>query len=214
MKVGRTCFCAVPHSAGMLGHQAGQHTDFSIILRVRDKVMMSHDAYTSWTSRLITVASLQRLKMEALIPVPADCEVRSVLKWSNAQSIAPIEIHRQLCRVYGHTRPNWQHFSCRSLAGRSLIIIHPIAWNSHQVIWLGNELARSRSWLLVSAVGACVVQNMERRVQMCLDVRGRYFQHILWGTSQRYPAILDILHYDLRNLRAYCTYLLLLLNAK
>ncbi|PNF28924.1 hypothetical protein B7P43_G18320 [Cryptotermes secundus] len=39
--------------------------------------------------------------MEALIPTPADCEVRSVIKIFNAQSIVPIEIHRQLCRVYG-----------------------------------------------------------------------------------------------------------------
>ncbi|KAJ4433038.1 hypothetical protein ANN_15295 [Periplaneta americana] len=39
--------------------------------------------------------------MEALIPSPAACEVRSVIKFFNAQSIAPIEIHRQLCQVYG-----------------------------------------------------------------------------------------------------------------
>ena len=31
--------------------------------------------------------------METLIPAPADCEVRSVIKFLNAQSIAPIEIH-------------------------------------------------------------------------------------------------------------------------
>jgi hypothetical protein len=34
--------------------------------------------------------------MEALIPAPADCEVRSVIKFLNAQSIVLIEIHRQL----------------------------------------------------------------------------------------------------------------------
>lgn len=39
--------------------------------------------------------------MEALIPAPADCEVRSVIKFLNAQSIVPIEIHHQLCWVYG-----------------------------------------------------------------------------------------------------------------
>ena len=43
-------------------------------------MMTSHDACTSGTSRVLTVASLQRLKMEALIPAPADCEVRSVIK--------------------------------------------------------------------------------------------------------------------------------------
>ncbi|KAJ4441171.1 hypothetical protein ANN_11022 [Periplaneta americana] len=40
-------------------------------------------------------------EMEALIPSPAACQVRSVIKFFNAQTIAPIEIHRQLCQVYG-----------------------------------------------------------------------------------------------------------------
>ncbi|KAJ4430990.1 hypothetical protein ANN_19583 [Periplaneta americana] len=44
---------------------------------------------------------VQRSEMETLIPSPATCEVRSVIKFFNAQSIAPIEIHRQLCQVYG-----------------------------------------------------------------------------------------------------------------
>ena len=42
-------------------------------LRVRDGVTTSHDACTSETSRVLTVASLERWKMEALIPAPADC---------------------------------------------------------------------------------------------------------------------------------------------
>ena len=62
-------------------------------LHVRDRVMTSHDACTSGTSRVLTLASLQRLKMEALIPAPADYEVRSVIKFLNEQSIASIEIH-------------------------------------------------------------------------------------------------------------------------
>ena len=61
--------------------------------------MTSHDACTSMSSRILTVASLQRLKMAALIRTPADCEVRSVIKFLNAQSIAPIEIHRQLYHI-------------------------------------------------------------------------------------------------------------------
>ena len=36
--------------------------------------------------------------MVALIPAPADCEVRTVIKLLNAQSIAPIELHRKLCQ--------------------------------------------------------------------------------------------------------------------
>ncbi|GFV63574.1 HTH_48 domain-containing protein [Trichonephila clavipes] len=38
--------------------------------------------------------------METLISSPAASEVRSVMKFLNAESIAPIEIHRQLCQVY------------------------------------------------------------------------------------------------------------------
>ena len=49
--------------------------------------MTSHDACTSGTSRVLTVASLQQLKMEALIPAPANCELRSTIKIFNAQSI-------------------------------------------------------------------------------------------------------------------------------
>ena len=92
-------------------------------------------ALTSRTSSVLIVASLQRLKMEALIPTPADCEVRSVIKFLNAQSIAPNVIHRQLCQVYDHTRLDGQHISCRSSAGRCLIIILPIARTSRPVIF-------------------------------------------------------------------------------
>ncbi|KAJ4441014.1 hypothetical protein ANN_10863 [Periplaneta americana] len=51
-------------------------------------------------SRLVPVAWQQWSEMEALIPSPAACEVRSVITFFNAQSIAPNEIHRQLCQVY------------------------------------------------------------------------------------------------------------------
>ena len=51
--------------------------------------------------RVLTVASLQWLKMEALISGPTNCEVWSVMKFLNAQTIALIKIHHQLCQVYG-----------------------------------------------------------------------------------------------------------------
>ena len=38
------------------------------------------------------------MKTKALIPAPADCEVRSVIKFLNAQNIERIEINRQLCQ--------------------------------------------------------------------------------------------------------------------
>ena len=72
-------------------------------LNARDRVMTSHDECTSGTSRVFAVASLQRLKLEILIPAPADCEVRSVIKFVNAQSTAPIEIHHTAL-IFGEFR--------------------------------------------------------------------------------------------------------------
>ena len=72
-------------------------------LRVHDIVMTSHDACTTGTSRDFTVTSLQRLKMEALIRAPADCEVQSAIKSLNAQSTVPIEIYH-IGLVFGRLR--------------------------------------------------------------------------------------------------------------
>ena len=105
--------------------------------------MTSHDACTSGTSQVLTVASLQRLKLEAVIPEPADCDVRSVINFLIAQSIAPIEIRRQLCQVYGHTLFDGQHISCRSSAGRYLIIIHPITQTSRPLISIFSYTSRN-----------------------------------------------------------------------
>ena len=101
-------------------------------LHVGDRVMISHDACISGTSRVLTVASLQRLKLEALTPALADFEVRSVIKCLDAQRIASIEIHRWLCHIW----LNGQHFSYRSLAVRCLIIIHAIVRISRPVIFI------------------------------------------------------------------------------
>ena len=67
-------------------------------LHVRDRVMTSHDVRTRGTSLVLTIASLQMLKTEALISAPADCEMRSVIKSLNTQSISSIETDRQLCQ--------------------------------------------------------------------------------------------------------------------
>ena len=50
--------------------------------------MTPYDACTSGISQILTVASLQRLKMEALNLAPSNCEVRSAIIF-NAQIIAP-----------------------------------------------------------------------------------------------------------------------------
>ena len=109
--------------------------------------MTSQDICTSGTSRVLTVASLQRLKMEALIPAPTECEVQFLIKFLNAQSIASIEIY-QLCQIYGHTRLDGQHISCRSSVGRCLNIIHPIARTSRPLI--STFSSTSRNFCLVS----------------------------------------------------------------
>ena len=96
-------------------------------LRVRDRVMTSHDTCTSGTSRVLTVVSLQRLKLEALILSPADYEMWSMIKFLNAQSIAPIEIHRQCVRSMA------THL-LQELSWGRVIIMRPIARSSRKVI--------------------------------------------------------------------------------
>ncbi|KAJ4427623.1 hypothetical protein ANN_25271 [Periplaneta americana] len=58
-------------------------------------------AVRNGTSRVLSVASLHWLKMDVPIPAHAADEVRSVIKFLNAEGIAPIENDRQLCQVYG-----------------------------------------------------------------------------------------------------------------
>lgn len=40
-------------------------------------------------------------KMAAAIDSPADCEVRGVIRFLWAKKMPPVEIHRELCSVYG-----------------------------------------------------------------------------------------------------------------
>ena len=119
-------------------------------LHVYDRIMMSYDVCTSGTSRVLSVALLQRLNMEALIPALSDCEVRSMIKVLNAQRIAPNEIHRKLCQVYGHTRLDGQHISCKNSAGRCLIIIHRISRTSRPVISIFSYTSRNSCPVSVS----------------------------------------------------------------
>jgi hypothetical protein len=44
---------------------------------------------------------LKYLKVNKKIENSADCEVRSVIRFLNAQNVCPIEIYRQLIAVYG-----------------------------------------------------------------------------------------------------------------
>ncbi|GFU17720.1 hypothetical protein TNCV_1744761 [Trichonephila clavipes] len=68
--------------------------------------------------------------METLISSPAASEVRSVIKFLNAESIAPIEIHRQLCQETQRSSnfawekiPDWTPRRLCSKASQPLIIL-------------------------------------------------------------------------------------------
>ena len=50
-------------------------------------------------TRVLTVESLQRLKMEALIPAPSECEVRSMIKFLNAQSPSKVIVSCASCHL-------------------------------------------------------------------------------------------------------------------
>jgi hypothetical protein len=39
--------------------------------------------------------------MFKMIERPADCEIRSVIRFLNATNVKPADIHRQMCEVYG-----------------------------------------------------------------------------------------------------------------
>ena len=149
--------------------------------------MASHDACNSGTCRVLTVPSLQRLKIEALSLATADCDVRSMINILNAQSIAPIDIHRQLCQVNGHTRLDGQHIFCRSLCGMCLIIIHPIAGPHAASVFSewqrggdechgGSNPGRQTSMKLDTKVGPTVWQMSQFRRWICWKI----VQHLIY----------------------------------
>ena len=41
------------------------------------------------------------VKLVKTIEGPADCEIRSVIRFLNARNVLPSEIHRRICQVYG-----------------------------------------------------------------------------------------------------------------
>ena len=102
--------------------------------------MTLHDVCNSETSRVLVVESLQRLKVEALIPTPANCE-------------APIEIYRQLCQVSGHTRLDRIPIP----GGRQDTKVSPTVWSSS---------SSSSSWVSYPRAGPSL-QEQEPRLQFC-----------------------------------------------
>ena len=101
------------------------------------RVMTSHDACTSGTSRLLTVPSLQQLKMEALIPAPTDCEVRSKFIVSCARSMA----------THGSNKEMVRHWCRQIIAGRLQCMMRRAVGgypSLQTILWslCGNELWR------------------------------------------------------------------------
>ena len=88
--------------------------------------------------------------MEALIPAPAYCEVRSIIEFLNAESIAPNEVHRQLYQVYSHTRLDGQHIPCRFFAWEVFNHNPPYTRTSRPVISIFSYTLRNSCPVSVS----------------------------------------------------------------
>ena len=140
------------------------------LLRVRDMSNESHDTCTSGTSQILTVALLQRLKMEAFIPAPADCEIRSMIVFECTEHTADRNSSWAVPGLWSH-----QHISCRSSAGKCLIIIHLIARTSRPVIYIFS--CTSRNSCLLSA---SVFRMTERGGDECHTVVPIPGDRLLW----------------------------------
>ena len=57
------------------------------------------DVITIWFFLVYVVYWL--FKMPPIIVSPADCEVRAVIRFLSAKGLKPIDIHREICAVYG-----------------------------------------------------------------------------------------------------------------
>ena len=90
----------------------------------------------------------QQLKMEALIAAPANCEVLSVIRFLNSQSIVVVEIYHQLSQVYGPNVMSKQmvyHWCRQFTAGRQHV---------HD-----EECSRRPSVIMDNLVWECIMEN-------------------------------------------------------
>ena len=100
--------------------------------------------------------------MNALISTPADCEVRGVILFLQAENVRPCEIHQRLVAVYG------EHVSCTCVPNchqtfaipQNLCTLGTADWlNSHAAAWYEEGINK-----LVS------------RYDKCLNVQGDYVE--------------------------------------
>ena len=64
--------------------------------------------YICWQATVAITATIERVyirlykfEMPPLIENPADCELRSVIRYLSAKGVKAVEIHRNICEVYG-----------------------------------------------------------------------------------------------------------------
>ena len=105
--------------------------------------MSSNDACTNGTSRVLTVISLQLLKMEDVIPAPADCEIWSVIKFFNAQNIAPIVIRRRFIVSEPSNFPQISRSLLHKTVTDNLLLINLCVRRVPKQL---NQNAKEKSW--------------------------------------------------------------------
>ena len=93
--------------------------------------MTSHDTCSGGTSRVLTGASLQRLKLEAHIPAPADSEVRSVIKFW---------VQKAQCRSKFIASTASSHFSQISRSLMRKIVMEHLLFRKLCPRWLPKQL--------------------------------------------------------------------------
>ncbi|KAJ4430370.1 hypothetical protein ANN_22586 [Periplaneta americana] len=99
---------------------------------------------------------------------PAECEVRSVVKFLNAQGIAPIEIDRQLYQVYGPNVMRKQMVCCSTRSSVMMVVL-PLRFSSC-TFWRPAEncLQQQRTICLPTDLAQLTI-NFNRRYALCIQ---------------------------------------------
>ena len=70
--------------------------------------------YICWQVTAAIMATFERFyirlyifEMPPLIENPADCEIRSVIRYLSAKGVKAVEIHSNICEVYGKKHNDW-----------------------------------------------------------------------------------------------------------
>ena len=93
--------------------------------------------------------------MNAPISTPADCEVRGVIRFLQAENVRPCEIHRRLVAVYG------EHVSCTCVPNchQTFAIPQNLCTLGTAAVWYEEGISKLFSWY-----------------DKCLNVQGDYVE--------------------------------------